>query len=310
MKVSVCIPTYNRPDLLDEAIQSCLTQTRLPDQIIIGDDSKNDESMLLVKDIQEKNPGIDIRYLKHSPSLGQLANVNKLIDAATGDKFVLLHDDDLLLPPAIEIMLNCFEKHPGTNVVFGKQKVISQDGVINEQEGENANRDYLRTAEYEGSKISSVEVGITQQFPNDCYMIDMDIVKKLKYGDKAVVGNAGDFDFGFRLGLCGYKFYFVNEYTAKYRITEGSVARSGTDSGYQAFKLIAGVDYKPKTNINYQEAVLTRKAPVAIVQALQRGKVQDAFDIYFGKYHRKKILTPGGIKRFLILMKYVLLKKV
>ena len=34
-RVAVIIPTYNRAKLLEEAIQSALNQTRIPDEIVV-----------------------------------------------------------------------------------------------------------------------------------------------------------------------------------------------------------------------------------------------------------------------------------
>jgi len=298
MKISVCIPTYNRPDLLKEAIDSCLAQTFLPSEILVGDDSKNRESEALVRSYITANPNITISYLKNVPSLGQLANVNLLIERASADKFVLLHDDDLLTPTALEVMSRCFETHANAEVVYGRQVLIREDGSENPDESEELNRRFYRTSEFEGTVLSSVEAAILQQFPNDGYMIDMAIVKKIKYGDKDIVGNAGDFDFGLRLGKAGYVFHFVSEVTAKYRVTKSSVARNGTDSGYQSFKLISNLEYAKSSDVDYQKEVLERKAPIAILQATDAGKIRDAISIYFGKWHRGKIFTPGGFRRF------------
>ena len=37
-KVSICLPTYNRPELLVRCIESCLMQTHANIEIVIGDD--------------------------------------------------------------------------------------------------------------------------------------------------------------------------------------------------------------------------------------------------------------------------------
>ncbi len=300
MKITVCIPTYNRPDLLKEAIESCLMQSYPPYEIIIGDDSKNDDSLKLV-DSYILNNNVKIVYQKNAPSLGQLANVNDLMKKASGDKFVLLHDDDLLLPDALESMKQVFDEFPDVQVVYGKQILINEDGSEKLEDSEKLNNYYYRTKELEGSVLSSLEAAMVQQFPNDCYMLDMEIVKRHGYGSKDEVGNAGDFDFGFRLGTAGYKFHFLNKVTAKYRVTESSVARNGTDSAYQSYKLIDAIDYKKSGEVDYRKIILSKKSPIAMLQAVNTGKLSDAFNIYKSKWHRGQILTLGGIKRLMII---------
>ena len=40
-KVSICLPTCNRPELLMESLASCLAQTHANIEIVIGDDSSD-----------------------------------------------------------------------------------------------------------------------------------------------------------------------------------------------------------------------------------------------------------------------------
>lgn len=301
MKISICIPTCNRDFLLEEAIKSILSQTYAPWEILIGDDSSNDLSSKLVNKLKHET-SLRINYFKNNPRLGQADNVNALIDKISGEKMVLLHDDDILLPDALENMKNCFETNPDIEAVFGKQYIINEIGEINLSATENLNEYFFRTSKFAKNKISSFETGIVQQFPNDCYMIDSAIAKETRYRSKEEIGNAGDFDFGFRLGLRGCKFYFLDMFIAKYRVTSSSVARNGTDSGYQAYKIISETkflkDYPHQKTIN---RVLKNKAPIAIFQAVKLGRTKEASAIFFSSHHRKKLFTPGGVKRLIMI---------
>ena len=130
--ISVCIPTYKRIKFLKEALYSVMEQTLQPLEIVIGDDSPDDQTENLVLDIQ-KECSIPIVYTRHSPALGQAANVNFVYDKARGDKIVLLHDDDLLLPNALEDLNSCWDLHPDLVAAYGSQYIISEDGIINQQ---------------------------------------------------------------------------------------------------------------------------------------------------------------------------------
>lgn len=301
MRISICIPTYNRPDLLMEALRSCLAQTLQPFEIIIGDDSKNTLSQEAVLELLERGVGADqIKYHKNPVSLGQADNVNNLIGEVIGDKMVLLHDDDLLLPGALATMAAVFENNPKVDAVFGKQYIIDNQGKLDLEKSKQANSYFFRTSEYSEYPLSAIEASVVQQFPNDCYMVGSKTAKQIGYRKKELIGNAGDFDFGLRLALHGARFQYIDEYLAKYRITDSSVARDGTDSGFQAFEIISksGV---PKDNL-YVDLILRRKAPIAVREAIAYGRKRDAVKIYFSKWHRKKIFTLGGIKRFFMLM--------
>ena len=68
MKISVVIPTYKRAGLLLEALDSCFKQTLLPNEIIIGDDSPDDETQMVVQALRYDSP-IIVRYVHNVPSL-------------------------------------------------------------------------------------------------------------------------------------------------------------------------------------------------------------------------------------------------
>src|SRR5690606_24280564 len=101
MNISICIPTCNRPDFLKQAVESCLNQTLLPYEILIGDDSPNNDSQSMVLELT-KNRGVPIKIYHNIPSLRQAGNTNFLFNNVSGDKTVLLHDDDLLLPDSLQ----------------------------------------------------------------------------------------------------------------------------------------------------------------------------------------------------------------
>ena len=296
MKISVCIPTYNRLKALQEAVSSCLDQTRLPDEIVISDDSSLSDTENWIKEI-EINSQIKIRYYRNQPSLKQGGNVNQLFNYAEGDLLILLHDDDLLLPAAIQSLLNCFILNPDIDAAFGKQYLMSDAGLVDESASVGLNQEFYRTSKYAGLKLSSLESGFLQQFPNDGYLIRSITAREIGYTENA--GDACDFEFALRLGMKKSKLYFLDEYTAKYRLSNDAInKKANNNAGIISFKLVEKLEV-PKESLSYQIKWLKNKAPIAISDATNLGWKADAMHIYFSEWHRGKIFTPGGIKRFL-----------
>ena len=60
MKVSVLINNYNYAEYVCEAIQSALSQSRPPDEIIVVDDGSTDESVALIEAEFKEQPSIHI----------------------------------------------------------------------------------------------------------------------------------------------------------------------------------------------------------------------------------------------------------
>lgn len=307
MPVSICIPTYNRTNLLLEALESCLEQSLKPFEIIIGDDSTNNETEKVINEIKSRSYGISIRYCHNTPSLGQAKNIRSLFKQVSGDKVVLLHDDDLLLPQALEEMYCVFQKEPQVKVVFGKQYVIDENGETDYSASELLNNDYYRTSKYEGSVLKPIEAGFVQQFPNDGYMLDTSILKYVNYSNSSPyigsIGNGCEYDFGLQLGIHGFVMFYLDKYTAKYRLSSSNSISSSTtdDAAFKSFMILLKTDV-PVSSRSLKSKILKRKAPTAIIEAVNNGNRTAAVQMYFSKWHRKKIFTLGGMRRLFCLL--------
>lgn len=302
--ISVCIPTCDRPELLQEAIRSCTSQARLPDEIVIGDDSSSDRTEQLIEGLREKSP-VPLMYRRNAPRLGQNANINSLFDRAQGSHLVLLHDDDLLTPNGLEDLHACWNLHPDLTAAMGKQYVISARGELDLAASEALNRKYRRTAETAGLQTEPWNVGMSQQMPNDGYMVLAEAARVIRWRSKEEVGYGGEFDFGLRLGLAYEKFFILDKYTSMYRLTEGPSISSSSkdDAALRSYQITKGMELPPFMEAG-RAAKLARSAPHAMMQALRHGKKKEAWEIYRSPSHPWTVrLSPGGLRRLLLLLK-------
>ena len=122
MKITVIIPTYERPDFLRETLETVWAQTVLPDEIVIGDDSKSDITDDLVNNVLSVISPVPIKYFHHKPSLLEVKNVDFQYKQATGDLVLHLHDDDPIYPNCIEDLRKPFLDHPEIIASFGLQR--------------------------------------------------------------------------------------------------------------------------------------------------------------------------------------------
>ncbi len=302
--VSVCITTCNRPALLAEAISSCLRQSVPPAQIVIGDDSSTDETEQLVQQFAQQ-AGVHFTYQRHVPRLGQNANVNWVFLHATGTHLLLLHDDDVLLPNALQDLLCCWDAHPDLTAAYGKQYVMQHDGVVDTAASERLNAAYARSDSDAGLQQQPWKVGLTQQFPNDGYMILTRAAQETLWRSKEEVGYGGEFDFGLRLGIKYKGFFFLNEYTLKYRLTQGaSITHSaGDDASLQAYRLVQQAALPPEAE-TLRKKRLRDLAPLATRQAARQKKLSEAWNIYkSANFSFRKRFSLGGLKTLLFLFK-------
>ena len=99
--VSIGITTYDRRELLSEAIISVAKQSYRNIEVIIGNDNP---SRFLTFDDLGINADPRIRIVNHQKNLGELSNLNWLLSHAKGQFFTWLADDDLIHSQHIEIL--------------------------------------------------------------------------------------------------------------------------------------------------------------------------------------------------------------
>lgn len=121
-RISVVIPTYNRADLIAEAIDSALAQTRRPDEIVVIDNDSEDNT----REVVARYPAV--RYV-WQPNQGICGSANRGIREATGDYLVLLHSDDRLTPDHLETSLRAFRSMPQAAFVCGDYRWFGADGT-------------------------------------------------------------------------------------------------------------------------------------------------------------------------------------
>lgn len=105
--VSVIIPTFNRANLVKEAIESVLAQTFQDFEIIIIDDGSTDETKEVVSQIRSDK----ICYI-YQKNMGPAAARNAGIKIAKGKYIAFLDSDDLWLSKKLEKQVELFEKLP------------------------------------------------------------------------------------------------------------------------------------------------------------------------------------------------------
>ena len=302
MSISVCIPTYKRLDHLREALESIYRQTGRPMEILIGDDSPDDATQSAMAEETSKSP-TTIRYFHHSPSLGQAANVDFLFRHAQGDYIALLHDDDLFGDNAMETLHKTLVPSSAT-AAFGKQCIISADGKPDERSSEALNKDFFRYAPYSGLQRSALESAIRQQFPNAGYLVKKEAAMSASYLKAGEFSDGCDFAFGVLLASQeNSNFCYVDEHTYYYRLSTTSVARGRI--GNMSLMSTYLLEHLNTNDIYAKTATsewLARQIAVSIAEAAAFGLTRDAIRWYFSEWHRRKIPSPGGIKRLLRLL--------
>lgn len=130
--ISIVIPTYKRNETLKRALDSAISQTYSPIEIIVVDDNadypdvrSNNES--IIKEYSNCN----IKLVKNDKNLGGGLSRNAGIQVASGKYICFLDDDDEYLPDKVEKQFKRYIEANNDNVamVYCYAKMIRVDGT-------------------------------------------------------------------------------------------------------------------------------------------------------------------------------------
>jgi hypothetical protein len=247
----------------------------------------------MVRSLQQQST-VPLSYAHVRERRGQAENFNAMIQRLSSSHFVLLHDDDILLRNALADLSACWDRYAGLTAAYGKQHIMSEEGLVDVGESERLNADYFRTADREGVQEWSSFPGLSQQFPNDGFLLETSAARAILW--RPAVSHGCEFDFQLRLCLQFRGFCFVNRYTMQCRITSVSVSRSKTDdTALSAFRVLEKA-VLPEEAEGLRGMKLREVAPRAAMQALQTGDRAEALRIYWGEsYPWRRRLTRLGI---------------
>ena len=96
--VSVCLPTYNGADYIEEALHNILNQTYQDFELLVVDDGSTDATLDIVQSFSDPR----IQLHRNPERLGIPANWNRCLELAGGEFVCVFHQDDIMLPENLE----------------------------------------------------------------------------------------------------------------------------------------------------------------------------------------------------------------
>jgi glycosyltransferase involved in cell wall biosynthesis len=90
--LSIIVPNYNYAAYLPRCLDSIVSQSRIPDELLICDDASTDESLKIIHSYAHKYPWI--RVIQNSQNLGILKTFQRLINETIGTHVIVCASDD------------------------------------------------------------------------------------------------------------------------------------------------------------------------------------------------------------------------
>lgn len=124
--VSLIVTSYNQKDLLRNALESALQQTKDFHQIVVVDDCSTDGSPECLKELAQREPKITLVLRPQNGGLSEARNSG--LDAATGEYVAFLDGDDWLTEHACESMTHLVAKDRPDLGVYNWQCINDETG--------------------------------------------------------------------------------------------------------------------------------------------------------------------------------------
>jgi glycosyltransferase involved in cell wall biosynthesis len=219
-KVSVCIPTYNRANLLPYAVNSVLSQSYTDFELIICDDGSTEHTAEIVNQWDDRR----ICYIRQPVNGGRTRNMCSGFEAACGIYFIKFDDDDAITPEFLEKTVAVLDAERSVDFVCTNHWIINQNHErVKSATKENSRKwgkDKLKQGVipdliWETFINQSLQVGSTL-FRRDC-LVEVDYMRPEADGCE-------DFDLLVRLAIADKQGYFLPELLMEYRFHGGQTS--------------------------------------------------------------------------------------
>ena len=124
VKISVIMCTYNGAAYLSEQLDSLRTQTLPPYELVVQDDGSTDGTMDLLRDYQQRYPGLRIRLFANPERVGYNRNFLTAVQRAGGDFIACCDQDDVWHADKLETLAREIGDAP---LVFHNSTLMTND---------------------------------------------------------------------------------------------------------------------------------------------------------------------------------------
>lgn len=226
--VSVCIPTYNNADYIEETIRCVLNQTYQNIELIVVDDQSKDDTVEVVKAISDDR----LKLFINEKNLGMSGNWNRCMELCKGEYIKLICADDLIHETLIAKEVEAMEQNPEVLLVESDTQFVDKDG-----NAKGFYKRYRKSGVVEGKEISKASVRSRDQFGAPLANLVRRSAYEASGGFDASFVYIIDYDFFMTIANMG-KVYIIHEplnyFRIRYDSNTGQVMGGGKEDVYIA----------------------------------------------------------------------------
>jgi glycosyltransferase involved in cell wall biosynthesis len=128
VSISVAMATFDGDRFLAEQLASIASQTRLPAELVVGDDGSTDRTLTILADFATTAP-FPVRVTRNPTRLGLNDNFLATASRCNGDVIAWADQDNRWHPRRLEIMAPLFDR-PDVAIAFHRARVVDEVGSV------------------------------------------------------------------------------------------------------------------------------------------------------------------------------------
>ncbi|MDG2255720.1 MAG: glycosyltransferase family 2 protein [Opitutaceae bacterium] len=122
--ISIVVPSYQQGPYIKHCVESILAQNEVQVEVFVFDSKSSDETREVLREF-----GSRVKTVLEE-DLGQGHAVNKGLKQCKGDIIGFLNSDDVLLPGALNAVVDFWRENPSTDLLYGKATYIDEKGDV------------------------------------------------------------------------------------------------------------------------------------------------------------------------------------
>jgi glycosyltransferase involved in cell wall biosynthesis len=266
---SVIIPTFNRLELLRQALNSLKLSAEPIGEVILVDDGSTDGTIDFIK--KNNSQVILIKQLNQGPGAAR----NRGIEAATGEYIAFLDSDDLWFPWTSQTYRKVIEES-GAGLIFGKPHHFRDADDLSKINFRAENLTWNSFSDYFASGDEWRWWGASS------FIVRRDLLEGVRFVEQSI--NGEDADFVMKLGSGNRLAQVLDVPTFAYREHDGSVMKNLEKTLAGAWNLArsenAGRYPGGKSQEKARRIILGRHIRPVILELLRAGRKVEGWDLF------------------------------
>lgn len=237
--VSIIVITYNSAKYVLETLESAKAQTYHNIELIISDDCSTDNTVEICREWLENNESRFVRteLITVEKNTGIPANCNRGVKAAIGEWVKLIAGDDAIYHNAISSFVKFVYKDSNIKFCYSDFDSYIENFTVDNLVTKINRKEKLRRLGLLDSALQLRLIVRSCIIPTPGTFLNKKEFEKVKFFDESYYF-IEDWPTWYNVINRGYKFFFLDEKTYKYRIHGNSITQNNKKSRYSQIKRV------------------------------------------------------------------------